>query len=120
MHVNTILQILELAIIAVQIYYYIRQNGAGYNLRSNTCGPIASGYSIVFDASTDRYLVITYCRVPLIRCFVFSLHTLSYSLFTSPEPLLRTSDVIRKSSSVIYSGLYFVLHHIICLLCLCH
>ena len=48
-----------------------RQNGAGYNLGSSTCGSIASGNSIVFDSSTDRYLVIiSYCA--LLR--VFGLH----------------------------------------------
>ncbi|XP_065903815.1 reelin-like [Dysidea avara] len=35
----------------------IGQNGAGYNIGSNTCGSIASGNSIVFDSSTDRYLI---------------------------------------------------------------
>jgi len=36
----------------------LRQNGAGYSLGSDTCGSIASGNSVVFAASADRYLVI--------------------------------------------------------------
>ena len=38
-------------------HFTCRRDAAGHDLQGTGCGAIASGNSLVFDASPDRYLV---------------------------------------------------------------
>ena len=51
--------------VAILIYFLLyRQDAQGYDLSNNTsCSAIASGNSIVFGASSSRYIVSTFTIV---------------------------------------------------------